>query len=260
MPFARTSDGFAVHYEIHGSGRPLVLLSGQSNSLHWWDRVRDDFAARFTTIVLDHLGTGKSDCPDADVYSTRRFASDVAAVLDAAGIDRAHVYGTSMGGRIAQWLAADRPERVDRLVLGCTSPGGRSGVERSAEVRRSLAVTEPAALRRALLDLMYTPEWLARTPGPYFTLGDRDMPAYARRWHLRASAKHDAWDALPSIQAPTLVVHGTDDLFNPAANAPLIAGRIPGAVLHMIEGARHGYFEEFQDIASPLVADFLEQS
>jgi pimeloyl-ACP methyl ester carboxylesterase len=62
---------------------------------------------------------------------------------------------------------------------------------------------------------------------------------------------------LPSITAPTLVVHGTEDLFNPTANAGLIASRIPGADTHLIEGARHGYFEEFRDIATPLVMDFL---
>lgn len=258
MPFATTSDGLAVHYEVHGQGRPLVLISGQSNTLHWWDRVRGDFEPRFSTIVLDHRGTGESDKPDADVYSTPRFAADVVSVLDDLGIGRAHVYGTSMGGRIAQWIAAGHPERVDRLVLGCTSPGGRHGVERGADVRRALADPDPAAVRRALLDLMYTPDWRARVPGPYYTLGDRHMPAYARRRHLRASARHDSWDVLPSITAPTLVLHGTDDLFNPAANAPLLAGRIPDARLHLIPGARHGYFEEFQDVASPLVADFLD--
>ncbi|MDI2129848.1 alpha/beta fold hydrolase [Yinghuangia seranimata] len=258
MPFAHTSDGVAVHYEVHGSGEPLVLISGQSNSLHWWDRVREDFSDRFTLVVLDHRGTGKSDKPDADVYSTPRFAEDVVAVLDAEGIPSAHIYGTSMGGRIAQWIAAGHPDRVRRLVLGCTSPGGRNAVERSAAVRHSLAQADPHAVRAALLDLMYTPAWVAANPGPYFTLGDPGMPAHARRWHLRASARHDAWDALPTIAAPTLVIHGTADEFNPAANAPLLAGRIPGALLHMIPEARHGYFEEFRETASPLVLDFLD--
>jgi pimeloyl-ACP methyl ester carboxylesterase len=85
------------------------------------------------------------------------------------------------------------------------------------------------------------------------------MPPYARKRHLFASAGHDAWDVLPSITAPTLVVHGTDDVFNPTANAPLIAERIPGARLHLVEGARHAYFEEFREIATPLVVDFLSR-
>ncbi|SER70528.1 Pimeloyl-ACP methyl ester carboxylesterase [Lentzea xinjiangensis] len=254
MPHARAADGTALFYSVEGSGPALLLIAGQSNSSRWWSRVRPAFAERFTTIVTDHRGTGASDKPDIP-YSTRLFASDCVAVLDAAGVAKAHVYGTSMGGRIAQWLAASHGERVDRLVLGCTSPGGPHAIERSAEVRRSLAQADPMKARRALEELMYTPAYR----GPFNTLGDPDMPPYARKRHLFASAEHDAWDVLPSITAPTLVVHGTDDVFNPAANAPLITERIPGARMHLIEGARHGYFEEFASVATPLVVDFLSR-
>ncbi|WP_027943552.1 serine aminopeptidase domain-containing protein [Amycolatopsis taiwanensis] len=83
------------------------------------------------------------------------------------------------------------------------------------------------------------------------------MPAHARRHHLAASNRHDAWDILPDISAPTLVVHGSDDQLNPTANAHLLTERIPNARLHLIHGARHAYFEEFRTQASPLVLDFL---
>ena len=258
MPFARASDDVDLYYEVHGRGADvLVLLSGPSNSHHWWDMTRPDFDAAFRTVTLDYRGTGDSGKPDDDSYSTRGFAADAVAVLDHLGADTAHVYGTSMGGRVAQWLAADHPDRVRRLVLGCTSPGAPHGVERSAEVRHSLAQRDGRAARRALLELMYTPDWLATHPGPYDTIGDPKMPAYARRRHFTASAEHDSWDVLPLITAPTLVVHGTDDLFNPTANAPLLAGRIPDATIQLIPGARHAYFEERRDIASPLVLEFL---
>ncbi|MEV0230117.1 alpha/beta fold hydrolase [Nonomuraea sp. NPDC050786] len=258
MPFATAVDGVKLSYQIRGGGQPLLLLQGQANNHRWWDPVRADFEESFRTITFDYRGTGDSDKPD-EPYTTRGFATDVLAVLDELGVERAHVYGTSMGGRVAQWLAADHPERVGSLVLGCSSPGGAHGIERDNDVRRSLAQPDRAAAERALLELMYTPAWLATRPGPHHTTGDPAMPAYARRRHLAASAGHDSWDALPSIAAPTLVVHGTDDVFNPAANAPLLAGRIPGAELRMIEGARHAYFEEFREIASPLVLEFLRR-
>ncbi|MER5301591.1 alpha/beta fold hydrolase [Streptomyces lasiicapitis] len=261
MPHAQAPDGTALHYQLQGSGEPLVLLSGQSNSMRWWDPVVGDFAAAYTVVTVDWRGVGESGRPDTDTYSTRGFADDVAAVLDHAGIGRAHVYGTSMGGRVAQWLAAEYPERVERLVLGCTSPGAPHGVERGPEVRRALAQGDPGAARRALMELMYTPGWIAAQEAAgrteFHTLGDPSMPAYARRRHLRASARHDAWDALPRIAAPTLVVHGGDDTFNPAANAPLLAGRIPDARAQLVPGARHAYFEEFADVATPLVLKFL---
>ncbi|WP_103503046.1 alpha/beta fold hydrolase [Streptomyces sp. SM14] len=256
MPHATASDGTRIAYQTAGDGPPLVLLAGQSNSHHWWDAVRADFETGHRTVTLDHRGTGDSDKPD-EPYSTEGFADDVIAVLDHLGIERADVYGTSMGGRIAQWLAARHPSRVRRLVLGCTSPGGTHGVERDGGVRASLALPSATAVRRALLELMYTPGWLAEHPGPYGTLGDASMPAYARRRHLVASNQHDAWEVLPLIQAPTLVLHGTDDRFNPAANAALLAGRIPDARVELIEGARHAYFEEFREVAGPLVLDFL---
>ncbi len=261
MPYALTADHVTLHYEVHGRGkRTLVLLAGQANTRHWWDTVRPDFSGNFRTITLDWRGTGRSGKPDDDSYSTRGFAADVVAILDHAGAGRVAVYGTSMGGRVAQWLAADHPERVGALVLGCTSPGAAHGIERSAAVCRSLAQPDPEVARSALLELMYSPAWLATHPGPYQTLGDPDMPPHARRRHLAASASHDSWAVLPSITAPTLVVHGTEDVFNPVANAPLLANRIPGARLELISGARHAYFEEYREVASPLVLGFLAQS
>lgn len=258
MPYATTPGGVKLSYQVRGGGPPLVLLQGQANDHRWWDSVRADFDGTYQTITLDYRGTGDSDKPD-EPYATRGFATDVLTVLDEVGVERAHVYGTSMGGRVAQWLAADHPARVGRLVLGCSSPGGAHGIERSNEVRRSLAQPDRAAAERALLELMYTPAWLTTHPGPHHTTGDPGMPAHARRRHLAASAGHDAWDALPAITAPTLVVHGTDDVFNPAANAPLLAGRIPGAELRLVEGARHAYFEEFRQVASPMVLEFLSR-
>ncbi|WP_238847423.1 alpha/beta fold hydrolase [Nocardia arthritidis] len=256
MPYAKAADGVRIAYQVSGAGDPLILLAGQANNHHWWDGIRDDFDATRRTVTLDWRGTGDSDRPDTP-YSTTGFADDVIAVLDDAGIARADVYGTSMGGRVAQWLAVRHPDRVGALVLGCTSPGGAHGLERSEDVKRSLAQRDPAAARQALLELMYTPAWLATEPGPFNTLGDPAMPPYAQRWHRVASAQHDAWDALPHIRSRTLVVHGTDDIFNPTANAPLIADRIPGALLHLIPGARHAYFDEFRSVATPLVLNFL---
>lgn len=258
MPHAQTPDGVEIAYQVRGGGDPLVLLSGQANSHEWWEDVREDFHAARTTVTLDYRGTGRSG-ESPGTYSTRQFADDVVAVLDDLGVDRADVYGTSMGGRVAQWVAAAHPSRVRSLVLGCTSPGGKHGFERSDEVRRVLASPDAAVIRRALLDLMYTPDWLATHSGPYRTLGDRRMSPRARRGHLAASNLHDAWDALPDITAPTLVVHGDADTFNPTANAPLLADRIPGARLVLVPGARHAYFEEFRATVSPLVLDFLDR-
>ncbi|MDI2027827.1 alpha/beta fold hydrolase [Saccharopolyspora sp. TS4A08] len=254
--FARAQDGTRLAYQVGGAGPPLVLLAGQANDHRWWDGVREDFEGAHRTITFDHRGTGDSDKPD-EPCSTRGFASDVVAVLDELGIGSADVYGTSMGGRIAQWVAIDHPDRVRRLVLGCTSPGGPRATERDADVRRALAQPDPGAAERALLELMYSPEWLAEHDGPRCVLGDPDMPPHARRHHLAASNRHDAWEQLTAIRARTLVLHGTDDRMTPASNAELIAERIPDARARVLPGLRHAYFHEGRPATSELVLDFL---
>ncbi|MFI6388498.1 alpha/beta fold hydrolase [Nonomuraea sp. NPDC050540] len=128
-----------IAHQVRGGGEPLVLLAGQSNSHLWWESVREDFETRHTTITLDWLGTGDSDKPDVP-YSTRGFAADVVRVLDELGISRAAVYGTSMGGRVAQWVAADHPGRVragarvhlaGRRPRGGALAGGAQGTGRA---------------------------------------------------------------------------------------------------------------------------------
>ncbi|MGW0894948.1 alpha/beta fold hydrolase [Saccharopolyspora sp. NPDC002578] len=255
-----TTDGARLGYRVEGNqdGPALLLLQGQANSQRWWDGVRSDFEDRFRTITFDYRGTGATSAPEAD-WTTRSFAADAAAVLHEAGHSHAHVYGTSMGGRIAQWLAVDRPELVDRLVLGCTTPGGAHAVERDQQVRRSLMNPDPAQRRRALFELMYTDAWTG-TPEQSTVLGDPSMTPGATRLHLRVSARHDAWDHLSEIQSRTLILHGDADRFAPVVNADLLEERIPHATKHVLPGARHAYFDEFRDIASPLVVDFLTDS
>jgi 3-oxoadipate enol-lactonase len=259
MGRARAADGAWIAFDVAGDGGdPVVLLSGQANSRHWWDPVRADFAREHVTIAVDALGTGESDAPRDAEYSTRRFAADVVAVLDDLGLERVHLYGTSMGGKVALWVALDRPDRVAALVLGCTSPGGAGGRVAAPEVLARLA-GPPAAAREALIDLMYTPAYRRSHPGPYSVLGDDSMTPSARRGHRRASAEHDAWAQLDRIVAPTLVLQGTDDLFCPPENATAIAGRIGGAELRVIDGARHAYFDEFRVTAGEAVLRFIDR-
>ncbi len=120
---ARTRDRVRLAVQVRGSGPTLLLLPGQANNHHWWDRTRGDFDAHHTTVTFDYRGTGASGS-GGERYSTRLFAEDALAVMDSLAIDKFAVYGTSMGGRAAQFLAASAPRRVRRLVLGCTTPGG----------------------------------------------------------------------------------------------------------------------------------------
>jgi len=255
MPFATSQDGTRLYYQTQGRGPALILLAGQSCDHREWERVAADFAAFFQVILWDYRGTGHSDKPENPPYSTRGFAQDAVAVLDACGLARAHAYGISMGGRVAQWLAIDFPERLGALVLGATTPG-KQGVARPSQVDKALRSND----RQALLETSFTPAWMAQNRAlveEISALWNAPLPPHARRLHYQASQAHDAWDALQQIKAPTLVIHGRDDEVNPAANAHLLVQRIAGAQLHLIPGGRHGYFEEMRAASFAAVRDFL---
>jgi pimeloyl-ACP methyl ester carboxylesterase len=260
MPYANALDGTRLYYEELGQGEPLLLVSGQANNHKSWDLVRNDFAGRYHVIVFDHRGTGKSDKPSEPPYSTRGFARDAISILDHLQIPRAHAYGVSMGGRICQWLGVDYADRIGALVLGCTTPGNAHGVRRPPDVDATMANSsdDPQAAIKAMLSAMFSPEWIAANSQLIEQmLQEPPIPAYAQKLHYLASEGHDTWDLLPSISAPTLVIHGSDDPVNPTANAYLLADRIPGAQLYIVAGGRHGYFVEFREEASRVVLDFL---
>lgn len=241
MTYATASDGTRLWYSTCGDhGDPLVLIAGQALDHNGWQSVIDQFAHDHRVVVFDHRGVGQSDDRFASPWSTRDFATDVVAVLDDAGIDRAHVYGHSMGGRIAQWLAADAPERVGALALGGTTVGDTHGVVRAKEATAALI----SGNRTSLLDFFYTPGWIERNPEAALSVLPNARSAGALRTHFRASTEHDAWSALPRIVSPTLVVHGGHDVLCPPRNARILAEHIAGADLHIIDGARHGYYVE----------------
>jgi pimeloyl-ACP methyl ester carboxylesterase len=257
MAFAAAHDGTRLYFETHGSGEPLLLISGQASDSTAWDYVREDFAARHRVIVFDHRGTGRSDKPREPEYSTRGFAADAIAIIDHLGIERAHAYGISMGGRVCQWLGIEHANRIGALVLGCTTPGNAHGVAREREVDAAMASGDLSKL----YDLMVSPEWAAshrEVVANLFTMMKNPIPRYAAQLHYRASEAHDAWDLLPRIRAPTLVIHGSEDRINPTANARLLAERIPNATLHIVTGGRHDYLVEYREEASRVVLEFLE--
>jgi pimeloyl-ACP methyl ester carboxylesterase len=249
MPFAVAGDGTRIAYDVSGRGEPLLLISGQSLDRAMWDGVRPTLEAAFQVVVFDARGTGASGKPDRP-YSTRGFAADGVAVLDAAGISRAHVYGFSMGGRVAQWIAIDHPDRVGALMLGATTAGGRHGLPKPPDIDAALLHGPKSAIAAEF----YSPGYLAAHPEAF---APPAIPPHARRLHFAASEGHDSWADLPSITAPTLILHGTADRMSPPGNAALLASRIAGARVALIEGARHGYLDEFREEALELVIDFL---
>lgn len=244
-----------------GDDAPWVaLLHGLGYGRWGWEPVLDGLAERFRLLWFDNRGIGESSVPPGP-YTTRALAEDVVAILEDAGIDRAHVVATSLGGMVAQELALAHPRRIDRLVLVCTTPGGelayplpevtqrliaempgmepREGLERA--VRNALSEDAPEELVRRILE-----HRLAAPPDP-------------AGWQGQAAAGtgHDAGGRLGAIEHPTFVVHGTADVVVDPRNAELLGERIPDARVVEFEGAGHLLFWEQPDRFVEVVTDFL---
>lgn len=254
-----TPDGGSLHVEVMGDGEPVVLISGMSQD-HTALAAQFPLADEFRLICPDKRGTGRSS--DVDVERSRGgepftcgdFADDVVTVLKALDVDRAHVLGFSMGGRIAQWLGVRFPKRVASLVLIATSMGDQHGTPRTPETDRAMNLANPAEL--ALLN--YSSQWMTKHRDEVAALhASHTERASQRAIHMEAVHMHDSWASLPSVKAPTLVIHGTDDRINPINNGMLMAERIRHAEFVAIPGGRHGVAAEFADQVNPLIRDFL---
>ncbi|MBX3154864.1 MAG: alpha/beta fold hydrolase [Deltaproteobacteria bacterium] len=255
--------GCRIYYELAGeaSAPPLVLVRGLGRSSRYWGPVLPELRG-FRLLLVDNRGVGRSDATRPP-YSTRQLADDVAAVMDAAGIARAHVFGMSLGGMIAQQLALAYPERVDRLVLGCTTPGGprshrpgawtRVGQLRAAlspgdRVARILPRLVSAASLRARPEIEALWRELARTE-PVAVTGFVGQ--------LAAAGGHDVFHRLGDIRCRTLVITGDDDDVIPHANSRLLVDHLPEAVLEILVGAKHDFTTDRPVDAGRVITAFL---
>lgn len=260
------SGGIRIAYELAGAGPPLVLVQGLGYARWGWDPVAPALADDFTVLLLDNRGIGASDVP-AGPYSARAMAGDVVAVLDAAAIDRAHVLGTSLGGMVAQELAIRWPERVDRLVLACTTPGGGEAFplpERTLRLLAEASALPPEVALRRFVENALAERTLVERPDLVQRLYEQRLasPLDPAGWQAQAAAgsSHDAFARLGEIRSPTLVLHGTDDRVVDPRNAALLEQAIPDARLVLFPDAGHLLFWEEPERFVEAVRDFLREA
>jgi 3-oxoadipate enol-lactonase len=253
----------ALAYDIRGRGSPLVLIQGVGVGRWGWEPVADRLARRFRVITMDNRGIGASDTPPGH-YSTRMMAEDVLAVLDHAGIQRASLVGISLGGMIAQELALAHPERVDKLVLVATIPGG----PRSRPM--PLGTTYLFASAPFMTSQAKLHQFVQQTLGPT-TL--RRRPRIARRLaaaKLAHPQSESAWRAQTAagmlfnplgrqrrITRPTLIVQGTADQVVAPGNAEVLADLLPDARVQRFDGAGHLLYWEQPKRFVRVVTDLL---
>lgn len=236
-----TSTATDVHHVVEGppDAPPLVLLNSLGSSLAMWEPQIDELAARFRVIRFDARGHGRSPVP-AGPYALADFGADVIALLDRLGVARAHLTGLSLGGMTAMWLAINAPERVDRLVLCCTSAKlgpPEMWADRAAKVRAE----GTGAIAEAVVSRWVTPEYAETHPADVARLQAMvaATPAEGYASGCKAIEEMDLEDELAQIIAPTLVIAGADDPATPPDHGARIAARIPGSRMAVVPHAAH---------------------
>ncbi len=259
------ADGTRISYDVFGDpeGEPLLLVMGLGVDRWGWIRQRSAFGRRYRCISPDNRGTGLSDKPRGS-YDLEVMAADMIAVLDAEGIDRAHVIGGSMGGAVSQILALRYPERVRTLVLACTTC-------RVSPWRRKLLgewidlLDERGRIRfgreniRWVLGARHLKRLLPLAPF-VAPLAVR-APAHGIRGQIEAilAVSPMVVDNLEHIRAPTFVITGSQDVLTPVADAEELAERIPDSELRVIMGAAHGFMVANAGIFNRHVLEFHDR-
>jgi pimeloyl-ACP methyl ester carboxylesterase len=255
-----------LNYDVAGNGEPLLMIMGLGASSAVWDPgLVAELARTFRVITFDNRGTGNSDKPDAP-YSIEMFADDAAGLLGQLKVARAHIFGVSMGGMIAQEFALRHPGRTATLTLGCTTAGGAHAVPPPLESLKVLTAPRegiaPDELVRRSWPLTHTPKYIAENRAVLEAAIARLLkfptPPFAFQRQLEATYTLKTFDRIPQIKAPTLVVTGADDVLIPAKNSEIIAAQIPGAKLHIIAGVGHAFMDEGRDAFLKVFLPFLK--
>jgi 3-oxoadipate enol-lactonase len=248
-----------LNHKLTGPDDGPLLLMGPSlgTNLRMWDS-QLALADRLRLLRFDHRGHGTSPVPPGP-YGLSDLGGDVLALMDALGLERACYCGLSLGGMVGMWLAAHAPERVDRLVLLCTSahmPPAEAWRERAAAV---LQAGSTEAVADAVVDRWLTPGFAATHPEVRADL--RAMlvatPPTGYAWCCSAIERMDLRGDLDRIRAPTLVISGANDHATPVARQREIAGSIPGARHEVIGSAAHLAAVEQPNTVNRLLARFL---
>jgi 3-oxoadipate enol-lactonase len=266
MPFVHATDGTRIHYEVTGKSgaTPVLMIQGLGASKNAWNLQRIAMATRFRIISFDNRGAGRSDKP-TEPFTLEQMADDALAVLDAAGIENAHVVGASMGGVISQIVAVKYPHRVRSLTLVCTAcrnhPWRQELLQswaKTAEEKGMIEVGKEAAQwvmsPRSFRRLVPAFTWM----GPLAAL--RPRHSFVSQIDAILNTREDLVDQLSTIAAPTMVIVGNQDILTPRGDSEEIAERIPNAELVVISGAAHGLMMEHSSTFNKILIEFLQRT
>jgi pimeloyl-ACP methyl ester carboxylesterase len=254
-----------TYYEINGDGEPLLLIRGLGSTCDGFKAQVEGLSPYFRVISFDNRCVGRTDQPQQP-FTIADMADDTAALLDALGVESAHVFGVSLGGMVAQELVLRHPEKVRRLVLACTHAGPRTATrspEWAAQIfNESRDMPRPSALRHSI-PLLFSRKTVEERPElveeTLAVMENNNQPKTSYMLQLGAVMMHDTAGRLGKITHPTLVLTGTEDTLVDPGNSRLIARAIPGARLLEFEESGHVFFTEKSAEVNSVLIDFFKE-
>jgi 3-oxoadipate enol-lactonase len=249
----------ALHHEVIGpEDGPVLLLGGSlGTTLRMWDR-QLPLAEHLRLVRFDHRGHGSSPIPPGP-YELGDLGRDVLELLDTLSVERAHFGGVSLGGMVGMWLGANTPERIDRLVLMCTTPHMPPPEMWQERALAVLGAGSVAPIADTVIERWLTPMFAGQQPEVRASLRAMlaSSPPDGYAACCGAIERMDLRDALSGIQAPTLVVSGDQDLATPPEQQALIARAIPGARHEIVAPAAHLAAVEQPESINRLILEHL---
>jgi pimeloyl-ACP methyl ester carboxylesterase len=256
-------NGLNLYYESHGEGEPIVLIPGFAAGRWIWFKQTANLSRDFRVISYDPRGVSASDRPEGS-QTIGLLADDVAHLLQAIGIENAHIIGASFGGFVAQEFALKYPTMTRKLVLCCTSFGGPNHVVPAPETLMALASTKglnSEERMRANLLLAFTPEYVrtqvTEVDHIVHLRATNEVPEHIYLSQLQAAMGFNSETRLGGITSPTLIMSGDADVIVPVQNSRNLASKIPGAKLRIIEDGSHTFFIEQAKEFNVIVNEFL---
>lgn len=257
------ANGISIHYEEEGSGPPLILIMGLGADGSMWQEHVDAYKAHFRCIMMDNRGAGRSDKPEGP-YTTAQMADDVIGLMDALGIESAHVSGISMGGVIAQHVAIKSPQRVKSVTM--ISAWAKCDVyatrifEMFMEINK---VADKINFTRLLQLWIFAPAYHNMVEDDLISREESGakhlypMPEHAFVAQCMACMTHDTLADLNKIKAPTLITVGDEDIFTPLKFSQQIKKLVPNSQLYIVKGAAHTHHWEKRDEFNDKTLSFL---
>lgn len=254
-------NGINMYYQIIGEGFPLVAVMGLDANMDWWlKETQDELSRRYKLIIFDNRGAGRSDAPEQEAYTIPQMASDTIALLDELGINEFYLLGVSMGGMISQQIALDYPNRVKKLILGCTYCSTINSVRPPVDLKTMMKDPQKPTPQE-LLKLLYPMKYIIFNLDKIKIFGQRaaispTTPKSHER-HFNGILQFDLSEQIKNIDIPTLIMVGEKDILIHPENSRILNQHIKNSKLVSFKDCGHGFWMQDEKKVIKNIIEFL---